>query len=472
MGMGPDSAPPDHPRALGSPTDAASTTMDAERRAQLGLRLVGWVLIIEAASFLLSGLIWRLFTDLYPLSRGLNQAVPLLDLLAAVGVSWYARGWRWASPARARAARVAVGMFWTMFGLSVVITAAGPLGSWLQLWPPADGRTDWWLISLRIFWSCNLLAAITGYLCLLAGFDIHPGWRWTAVGVLIIRTVMSVLYWWGGLRLDLGPWLGLTLDIAWFAGFLAVWAVVFFLQSRRSPVAADAKPAWVPVVRRGLVHYRRALLGRILVLLVGVLALVLAALARSPEAALGVGLVAALAGLAMAGWSMLGIAMQQAVPPACGLRAPARTALALGVLGLLADCSAVGLVLEALASQRYGFNRNFAGGASSVLNAAGLLLGLATFVALLIFIGRLARQAGREALTAVAGRLLGWVVGLAIGMLLLYLMIWFGRPPGLLLLVVALGLLIMGIVLVVRYIGLLVGLEDGLAEMASAETFE
>jgi hypothetical protein len=458
--------------AAGGAAPAATAEALAGRRARLGLRLVGWVLVLHAVGFALTQLSWYCVQELRPLVGGLRFASPILDLLAALGVTWFARGRRRAAPARARVARLAAGMYWLMFGLSLILLVAGELGNLLQLWPAGLGATNWWQYTMRGLWSLNLLAALAGNLCLLAGFDVHPGWRWAAVGVLLLRTGLTALLHWTDLRLDLEPPLGQLLTLGWVLGYFAIWAVVLFLQAGAGPQAPERDPSWVPVVRQGLIHYRRALLGRILVLLAGLLALVLAALARSQDAAAAIGLAVTLAGLAMAGWSMLGIVLQQAVPAGEGLRAPARSALVLGALGLLADCTATRAGVDLLLDRGHLVGRTLGSEAGTALGAAGQLLGLVAFVALLVFLGRLARRAGRPPLAAEAGRLLGWVVALAIGLVLVQLWQWFGRPPPVLLLVLALGLLILAIVLVVRYIKLLAALEHGLGDLAAADTFD
>ncbi len=451
---------------------AATAEALAERRARLGLRLVGWVLVLHAVGFALTQLSWYHVQQLRPLVDGLRFASPILDLLAALGVSWFARGQLRAAPARAPAARVAAGMYWLMFGLSLILLLAGELGNLLQLWPAGVDATNWWLYTMRGLWSLNLLALLIGNLCLLAGFAVHPGWRWAAAGVLLLRTGLTALLHWTGLSLGLDPLLGQLLTLGWVLGYFAVWAAVLFLQAGAGPQPRQPDPSWVPVVRQGLIHYRRALLGRILVLLAGLLALVLAALARSQEAAAVIGLAVTLAGLAMAGWSMLGIVLQQAVPAGVGLRGPARTALVLAALGLLADCAATRAGLDLLLDRGRPMGRALGSEAGAALGAAGQLLGLVAFVALLVFLGRLARRADRQPLAAEAGRLLGWVVALAIGLVLVHLWQWFGRPPPILLLVLALGLLILAIVLVVRYIKLLADLEHGLSDLAAADTFD
>lgn len=458
--------------AAGGSAPAATAEALAERRARLGLRLVGWVLVLHAVGFALTQLSWYQIQQLRPLAGGLRFASPILGLLAALGVTWFARSRRRAAPSRARMARLAAGMYWLMFGLSLILLVAGELGNLLQLWPAGLDATNWWQYTMRSLWSLNLLALLIGNLCLLAGFDVHPGWRWAAVGVLLLRTILTSLFHWTGLRLELDPLLGRLLPLGWVLGYFAVWAVVFFLQARMGPKPRQPDPSWVPVVRQGLIHYRRALLGRILVLLAGVLALVLAALAQSQAAAVVIGLGVTLAGLAMAGWSMLGIVLQQAVPAGGGLRGPARTALVLAALGLLADCTATRAGVDLLLDRGHLVGRSLGSEAGTALSAAGQLLGLAAFVALLVFLGRLARQAGRQQLATEAGRLLGWVVALAIGLVLVQLWLWFGRPPPVLLLILALGLLILAIVLVVRYIKLLADLEHGLGDLAAADTFD
>ncbi len=456
----------------GGSAPAATAEAFAERRARLGLRLVGWVLVLHAVGFALTQLSWHQVQQLRPLASGLRFASPILSLLAALGVTWFARSRRRAAPSRDRMARLAAGMYWLMFGLSLILLVAGELGNLLQLWPASLDATSWWQYAMRSLWSLNLLALLIGNLCLLAGFDVHPGWRWAAVGVLLLRTVLTSLFHWTGLRLELDPLLGRLLPLGWVLGYFAVWAVVFFLQARMGPKPRQPDPSWVPVVRQGLIHYRRALLGRILVLLAGVLALVLAALAQSQAAAVVIGLGVTLAGLVMAGWSMLGIVLQQAVPAGGGLRGPARTALVLGALGLLADCTATRAGVDLLLDRGRMMGLGLSSEAGAVLGAAGQLLGLAAFVALLVFLGRLARRAGRQPLAAEAGRLLGWVVALGIGLVLVQLWLWFGRPPPVLLLILALGLLILAIVLVVRYIKLLADLEHGLGDLAAADAFD